>query len=63
MYELVGHRPTGRVLTFARYASGGPLEEMPGGFDAWPPSPGMTAGTGEHVVIELPRRRATQGAE
>ncbi len=32
-----------------RYPSGGPLEEMPGGFDSWPPSLGVTAGEGATV--------------
>jgi len=32
-----------------RYPSGGPLEEMPGGFDSWPPSLRVTAGEGATV--------------
>jgi hypothetical protein len=32
-----------------RYASGGPLEEMPGGFDAWPPPLGVTEREDETV--------------
>ena len=32
-----------------RYPSGGPLEEMPGGFDSWPPSSGVTGGEGATV--------------
>ena len=38
-----------------RYPGGGPLEEMPGGFDSWPPSLAVTreeAGT----VHEMPPR-------
>ncbi len=43
-----------------RYANGGPLETVPGGFDSWPPSPDVTAGASEHVIIELPLRHASK---
>ena len=32
-----------------RYASGGPLEEMPGGFASWPPLLALTQGETETV--------------
>jgi len=41
-----------------RYPSGGPLEEMPGGFDSWPPSLGVTAGEGATVHEMRPRQAA-----
>ena len=42
-----------------RYPSGGPLEEMPGGFDSWPPSLDVTAAEGA-TVHEMRRRRAAK---
>ncbi len=42
-----------------RYPSGGPLEELPGGFDSWPPSLGVTAGEGA-TVHEMRLRQAAK---
>jgi len=36
-----------------RYREGGPLEEVPGGFDSWPPSP-APSGEETGIVHELP---------
>ena len=41
-----------------RYPVGGPLEEMPGGFDCWPPAPGETEG--EPATVHEIRRRAAK---
>jgi len=35
-----------------RYPTGAPLEELPGGFESWPPAPAATKG--EHRVFDLP---------
>ena len=43
-----------------RYLEGGPLEEMPGGFDSWPPSLGVTGGEGVTVHEMRPRRAAKE---
>jgi len=40
-----------------RYPEGGPLEEVPGGFDSWPPSHAATGGEGA-TVHEMRLRRA-----
>ena len=42
-----------------RYATGGPLEEVPGGFDSWPPSLGVTGGEGV-TVHEMRLRQAAK---
>ena len=42
-----------------RYPSGGPLEELPCGFDSWPPELGVTASEGA-TVHEMRLRHAAK---
>ena len=42
-----------------RYASGGPLEEVPGGFDSWPPSLSVMGGE-NGTVHEMRARQAAK---
>jgi len=42
-----------------RYPTGGPLEELPGGFDSWPPSLGVMGGEGASVH-EMRRRHTAK---
>ncbi len=42
-----------------RYPEGGPLEEVPGGFDSWPPSPAL-AGEETGTVHEIRLRNSAK---